>query len=132
LVVVAKTLETAKAKLRCERMEQVWDELKKIEAQAQQIRSEAQIRSKQLTDFADQRTDQLIAHAKTYAEQDTTSHYEAAMQEATHKHDTQLEQSKQSVAAVQAQAQNRLNEAVRLVVKAVLGEENVAPNHQVR
>ncbi len=128
----AKTLETASPNLICEKMEHVWEELKKIEAQAQQIRSEAQTRSKQITDYADKQAEQLVEHAKAYAEQDAQTQNDTLMKQANQKHDQQLQASQQTIAEVQTQAQKRLSESVDLIVKSVLGEKYVAPDNKIR
>ena len=49
-------------------MEKVWEELKKIELQAEQIRIEAQNRAKEITNLANQEAEKLVANSKAYAE----------------------------------------------------------------
>jgi len=49
-------------------MEEVWEELKKIEAQAEQIRAEAQDKGKETTKIAEQDAELLLTNSKTSAE----------------------------------------------------------------
>jgi F0F1-type ATP synthase membrane subunit b/b' len=51
-------------------MERAWEELKKIEAQAEQIRSEAESRAKDIIRLADQEAEKLLANGKAYAEEE--------------------------------------------------------------
>ena len=56
-------------------MEKVWDELKKIEAQAEQISSDAQDKAKKISLLAKQDAEKLIANSKTYAEEESQKLY---------------------------------------------------------
>ncbi len=51
-------------------MEKVWEELKKIEAKADQIKSTAQNKAKEITVLAQQEAEKLVANSKTYAEEE--------------------------------------------------------------
>jgi vacuolar-type H+-ATPase subunit H len=103
-------------------MEKVWDELKKIEAQAEQIRNEAQEKAKKMTALAQQKAEELIANSKTYAEEEEQQLYTSLIQEANIKRDEQLKANKEATEKLRAQAEKRMKQAVSKVVNAVLGE----------
>ena len=56
-------------------MEKVWSELKKIEAQAEQIRVDAQDNAKKMIALAQQQAEMLIANSKTYAKEEAQPVY---------------------------------------------------------
>ena len=60
-------------------MERVWDELKKIEAQAEQIQNDAQDRAKKMLLHAKQDAEKLIENSKTYAEAESQKVYAKAI-----------------------------------------------------
>jgi hypothetical protein len=47
-------------------MKKVWEELKKIDAQAEQIRSYAKEKSKRITSLAEKNAEKLLANSKAY------------------------------------------------------------------
>jgi F0F1-type ATP synthase membrane subunit b/b' len=53
--------------LDCGRMERVWEELMKIETEAELIRSEAQSKAKGIVKIAEEEAEKLIANSKKYA-----------------------------------------------------------------
>ena len=103
-------------------MQRVWDELKKLEAQAEQIQTDAQNQAKQITAFAHQESDKLVANSKVYGQQEAQKLYAQVAQEAKHNHDELLEATKKTAAKLKAQAEEHLDKAVRIVVAAVLEE----------
>lgn len=104
-------------------MEKVWDELKKIEAQAEQIRSEAQNKAKEITSLADQEAGKLIANGKAYAEEEAKQLFDNTIQEANRSREEQLKENKASADKLEAQAEKHLDQAVESVLNVVL-EEN--------
>jgi vacuolar-type H+-ATPase subunit H len=103
-------------------MEKVWGELKKIEAQAKEIRSEAQNKAKSITDLAKQESEKLIANGKTYAEEEAKQLYANAIEEAHRSRDQQLKANKLVSEKLKSQAEKHLEDASSAVVNAVLGE----------
>jgi vacuolar-type H+-ATPase subunit E/Vma4 len=103
-------------------MEKVWDELKKIEAQAEQIRSEAQDEAKKISTLAEQEAEKLIANSKVYGEEEAQQLYASAIREANRNCEEQLKANQEVSAALRAQAEKQLEQAVAVVVKTVLGE----------
>jgi len=102
-------------------MEKVWDELKKIEAQAEQIRSEAQDEAKKISALAEQEAEKLVANSKVYGEEEAQQLYDSAIREANRNCEEQLKANQEVSAVLRAQAERQLEQAVALIVKTVLG-----------
>jgi len=103
-------------------MEKVWDELKKIEAQAEQIQNEAQDRAKNIALLAKQDSEKLIDNSRTYAEAESQKLYAKAIEEANKSREEHLKENQQAAGKLKAQAEKRIDKAVLAVVKAVLEE----------
>ena len=103
-------------------MEQVWDELKKIEAKADQISSEAQDKAKKTTTLAHQESEKLIANGKADAEQEAQQLYASKVQEANIIREEQLKANQEARANLRAHAEKQLDRAVTKVVNTLLGE----------
>ena len=103
-------------------MEKIWDELKKIEAQAEQIRNEAQDEAKKMTALAQQEAEKLIANGKAYGEEEAQQLYTRTIQEANRNRDEQLKANQEARTNLRAQAEKQLEQAVATVVNTVLGE----------
>jgi vacuolar-type H+-ATPase subunit H len=106
-------------------MHKVWDELKSIEAQADQIQSDAKEKAKQITVQAQKDAQTLLANSKTYAAEESKKRFDAAVAEANMQRKTLLDQTAQSSKQLRTQAEKRMTQAVDAVVEAVL-EEKVA------
>jgi len=103
-------------------MEKVWGELKKIEAQAEQIRSEAQNKAKKLTDLSQQAGEKLIANSKIYADEEAQQFYVTAIQEANCNSEEQLRTYQQAMEKLKAKAEKCMDQASSAVVSSVLVE----------
>ncbi len=103
-------------------MEKVWDELKKIDAQAEQIRSEAQKNAKEITSLAQKEAEKLLANSKNYGQQETQDLYASAVSEANLNREKQLKANQQTTENFGKQAQQRMEKASSTIVTAVLGE----------
>ena len=57
-------------------MEKVWEELKKIEHQAEEIRAQAQKNTKEIISLSEKQGDTLLESSKTYAQQEARQNYE--------------------------------------------------------
>ena len=77
-------------------MEKVWEELKKIEAEAEKIRSDAQQKAQAITAIAQQNSEKLIANSQTYAEEEGQQLYASTVEEANRKRDEQLKANQAS------------------------------------
>jgi vacuolar-type H+-ATPase subunit H len=106
----------------CGKMEKVWDELKKIEAQGQQILSEAKDKAKKMTTLANQEAEKLIANGKVYAEEEGQQLYASTIQEANRNSNEQLKANQEVRANLRVEAEKRMEQAVSTVVDTVLEE----------
>ncbi len=103
-------------------MQKVWEELKSIEAQAEQIQANAQEQAKKITSQAKKDADTLLANSRTYAAEESQKLYTQAIQEANQNRQKQLDQNVLSSHKLRAQAEKRMDKAVSAVVDAVLKE----------
>ena len=113
-------------------MEKVWQELKKIEAQAEQIRNEAQEKSRQIVDIAQQEAEKLVLNSKTYAQEEAQKLEAQAIQDAQRDREQKLEVSRQTAEEIRRQAVPRMDKASDSVVSAVLGEKRRDEDNKVR
>ena len=109
----------------CGRMEKVWEELKKIEAQAEQIRAEAQDRGKEITKIAEQDAEKLVANSKTYAKEEAEKIIAHTVAEANREREEQLKENDQANKILREKAQRRLDRAEAVIVEAVLGKKEL-------
>jgi vacuolar-type H+-ATPase subunit H len=101
-------------------MEKVWDELKRIEAQAEQIQREAQDRAKKMVLLAKQDAEKLVENSKTYAEAASQRLHSEAIEDANRDRNDQLKANEETVANLKSKAEKRMDKAVLVVVNAVL------------
>jgi len=113
-------------------MEKVWEELKKIEAQAEQIRSEAQNKSKQITNFAEQNAEKLIANSQAYAQEEAQRLNSLALDEAARNRIQKLEEDRETIEKITQTAEKRRETVTNLVFDAVLGETKIAADNKIR
>jgi vacuolar-type H+-ATPase subunit H len=103
-------------------MEKVWAELKKIEAQATQIKIEAQAKNKEIVVVAQQEAETLSANSKNYAKEEAQNLYETAVKDASKNRESQLKANQEQTQKLSAQAQKNMPKAAEAIVKRVLGE----------
>ncbi len=108
---------------RCGTMENVWGELKKIEAQAEQITSEAQSKAKQITATSKQQAQTLIDNSKVDAEAEAQKLHADAVAKANEEREKQLKANQAEIRKLKVNAEKHVDQAVKLIVNAVL-EEN--------
>ena len=102
-------------------MEKVWEELKKIELQAEQIRAEAQNRAKEIINLSNQEAERLIANSKTYAEEEAQRLNQLAIKETNENHDKQMKTTDAIAEELRQSAEKRMKHAENVIVKAVVG-----------
>lgn len=107
----------------CGSMEKVWDELKKIEAQAQQIQNDAQDKAKKLTQQAKQDGEKLLSNSIIYGEEESQKIHERVTAEANNARQAQLKSNEETAEKLKVQAQKCIDKAVSRIVDSVL-EEN--------
>jgi vacuolar-type H+-ATPase subunit H len=103
-------------------MEKVWDELKKIEAEAEKIRVGAQQKAQSITAVAQQNSEKLIANSQVYAKEEGQKVYSNTVEEANRKRHEQLIASQASTEKLKVQAEKRMDLAVAAVVNTIVKE----------
>ena len=103
-------------------MEKVWEELKKIEAEAEKIRVGAQQKAQSITDLAQQDSEKLIVNSQTYAEEEGQQLYALTVKQANIRRDEQLKDNRAAIEKLKAQAEKRLDAAVTKVVNIIIKE----------
>jgi len=103
-------------------MEKVWEELKKIEAQAEQIRSEAQEKAQNVATLAQRNGEKLVANSQIYAEEEAQQLLENTVKEANLRRDEQLKANQATAEKLKVQAEKHMEQAISKVVKAVIEE----------
>jgi vacuolar-type H+-ATPase subunit H len=101
-------------------MEKVWDELKKIEAQAEQIQNDAQDRAKKMVFLAKQDAEKLVENSKTYADAESQKLNAKAIEEANQERDEHLKTNEEAAWNLKLKAEKRMDKAVSLVVNSIL------------
>jgi len=104
-------------------MEKIWEELKKIEAQAEQIRSETKNKAKMMINLAQQEANELLVNSGTYAEEAVQQLYVNAIQEANHNRDELLKVNKVTADKLRVQAEKNMDAAIAKVVNLVIEEK---------
>lgn len=117
-----ETLETLKTLYVCGIMEKVWDELKKIEAQAEQIQNNAHERAKNMVLSAKQNSEKLIENSRIYAEEESQKLFSNAVKEANLSREELLKANQEATEKLKAKAEKRMEKAVRAVLNEVLEE----------
>lgn len=103
-------------------MEKVWDELKKIEAEAEQIRSGAQNTAKSISNMAKQDGEKLIANSQTYADEEAQQLYISTVEDANRNRDEQLKTNDAAIEKLKVKAQKRMGTATSKVVNIIIEE----------
>lgn len=101
-------------------MEKVWEELKKIEAQAVQIRGDTQTKAKDIANIAQQEAEGLLANSAVYAEEEGQQLYINTIQQANQNREEQLKANQKTADKLRAQAEKRMESAITKVVNAVI------------
>lgn len=103
-------------------MQKVWEELKKIEAEAEQIQTDAQDKAKNITIQAQKDAEKLLSNSRTYAQEESQKLYNNAIAEANKSREEKLEANEKVAENLKAKAEKRMDKAVIAVVNAVLEE----------
>ncbi len=106
-------------------MEKVLEELKKIEDEAENIRSEAVQKSKEIVETAHQQSRQLIIDAEKKAEKDVEESLLMFEEEIKERHRKILEISEAEIAKLRRSADENMLSAVDIVFRIVIGDKNI-------
>ena len=102
-------------------MEKVWEELKKIEAEAERIRSSAQQKAQSITALVQQDSEKLIANSQAYAEEEGQQLFNGVVEESNRKRDEQLKANEAAVKKLKVQAEKNMEQAISKVVNTIKG-----------
>jgi vacuolar-type H+-ATPase subunit H len=106
-------------------MEKVWAELKRIEAEAQKMRAQAEGKAKEITALAKQQAEKMVADGKTYGQQEADALYANAVEDANRKRDEQFKENQAEIEKMRVHADKRMDKASTNIVNAVLGEKQL-------
>ncbi len=104
-------------------MQKVWEELKNIEAQAEQIQIDAKEKAKQLIVQAEKDAQTLLANSQTYGAEESKKQYDAAVKEANGLRQKKLEETEKVAHNLKKEAEKRMDKTVSTVINAVLEEK---------
>ena len=104
-------------------MEKVWEELKKIEDQAQIIKTSAQEKAKEITVQAKQDADKLISNSKKIAAEEAQKLYTKVTAEANAAREAQLNQNRGIVEKLRVEAEKNVDKAVDVIFERVLEDQ---------
>ena len=104
-------------------MEKVWEELKKIEAHAQEIRSQAQSSAKEITALAQKEAERLVADSEVNAKEEAEQFYTRTVDQANLTRTYQLQKNEAAIEKLGLQAENRMDKATTAIFDVVLGEK---------
>jgi vacuolar-type H+-ATPase subunit H len=102
-------------------MEKLWNELKRVEAEAQRLHAEIEDKTKEITALAKQQADKLDADGKTFGQQEADALIASAVEDANRKRDKQLKENQAAIQKLRAKAQKQMDQASATIVNAVLG-----------
>ena len=103
-------------------MERVWEELKKIETEAERIHSEASKKSEELHAIAKKDAEKLLSVSKKHAEAEANELLNKYRREASNERNARLEKNKIFIKELRATVEKRFDKAVNTVFDAVLGK----------
>jgi hypothetical protein len=112
-------------------MEKVWNELRRIEDEAAVIRSEAQAKSKEITEVASKEAEKMVANSKIYALEDARKLHESSIKLGNEHRDSLLKTNEEYIARLQGSAEERMKEAITTVVSCVLGNKRFESSETV-
>jgi len=104
-------------------MERVLEELRKIEQEAERIRSEASQKAKEIIDFARRGSERLLLDAEKESEQvinKSQEKFKASMKE---RHEQIVKNCEFEIEKLREKAEKRKEAVVNLVFKALIGEK---------
>ena len=103
-------------------MEKVWEELKRIEAEAEKIRADAQSKAQNIMTVAQENSEKLLANSQAYAEEEGRHLSANAVGEANRKKDEQLKANHVATEKLKTQAGKNMEAAVTKIFDAVVKE----------
>ena len=102
-------------------MEKVWEELRKIESEAEHIHSETLKKSETLIALAKKDAEQLLSFSKKHTETEANKLLTKYLEEAASEHDASLEANEKILKELRKTVEKCFDQAVNTVFDAVLG-----------
>jgi F0F1-type ATP synthase membrane subunit b/b' len=105
-------------------MERVWDELRKIEKEAELLEEEAVKKSKAISEVANREAEKIIFNSRIYADAEVNGLRDASVKEIAEKKETMLKENSGNVSRLSALAEENKKKAVNFVFDQVLGNNS--------
>lgn len=102
-------------------MEKVWEELKKIESEAENIHSVTLKKSEELIAIANKDAEKLLSVSKKHSETEANKMLNKYLREAANKRDAALAKNEESIKELGTTVEKYFDKAVNMVFDAVLG-----------
>ena len=106
-------------------MEKVWEELRKIENEAEHIHSETLKKSEELIAIAKKDAEKLLSVSEKHTEAEANELLNKYREEAASEHDASLEANKKTLKELRKTVEKCFDKAVNTVFDAVLGSIKV-------
>jgi len=108
----------------CGMMEKVWDELRKIEKEAELMQEEGTRRSKAISEAADKEAEKIISNSKIYANDEAKRLREASVKKANENRESMIKENEAAISRIKVAAKKRNEKAISFVVDQVLGNNS--------
>lgn len=106
-------------------MEKVWEELKKIETEAQKIRSESEEKAKEILRLAEKEAETLVANSQTISQEEAERINKQATREANQKRANDLKEYASFLEEQRKEAEGRFFKVEKLILDATLGKTKI-------
>jgi vacuolar-type H+-ATPase subunit H len=118
----AETIEALLQYLGVKIMERLWEELKKIEKEAEHIHSKTLEKSEELIAIAKKDAEKLLSDSKKHVEAEADELLKKYAKEATKKRNFALKKNEEIIKELRKTVEKRFNKAVNTIFDAVLGK----------
>jgi vacuolar-type H+-ATPase subunit H len=102
-------------------MEKVWEELRKIENEAERIRSETSKKTEELIALAKKDAEKLLSVSEKHTEAEANKVLNTYLEEAANEHDLSLKANEKDLKRLKTNVEKGFDKAVNTVFDAVLG-----------
>jgi vacuolar-type H+-ATPase subunit H len=106
-------------------MEKVWEELRKIESEAEHIRSETLKRSEELIAIAKQDAEKLLSASEKHVEMEGNELLKRLRRDVAKERDDALEKNEKNIKDLRETVEKCFDDAVNMIFDAVLGKIKV-------
>lgn len=106
-------------------MEKVWEELRRIESEAEHVQSGALKKSEELIAIAKQDAEKLLSDSTKHIETEANELLNRFLREAAKERDAALEKNEKNLKDLRETVEKRFDEALNIIFDAVLGKIKV-------